>query len=456
MRARWMVGAAAVLSAAVPAWADGPAPRDPWTTPAPSAIHQAVTTYVATAQADPALLGTASSFAGYDRGFWIRSGDFSLGLTFLLQARYESYSWSDFDAEPAPGGDLSGFSLPRSVVLVHGSAPCSTRYAMLLEFGHHGGPFDNSNNAAAAPLLGTPPPGGPPNALREGWIEWGSTRAFNVRAGHIKLPSTRQLMAVAGIQQFVDVSLASSYIGHVGIGYQDRNRDYGVELWGNVGPCDRLNWSFAVSNGDGANRRNVLDGGTDDGLAYSGRLDWDFGPPKGYDEGAVRQRKGELVASLGAWAQYRAARSDKPHFAYGDVLVAGVDAAVGYGGFSSTLAFSYARQSDSDVGMTFDGMSWLVQAGYLFPGSAFEVAARWSAYVHDTDFAGKFGAQELAAAVNYYLDEHYDKITLDVAWIDATDGGNLLFDVMSGYSANAAAARGSDALMIRLQWQLVL
>jgi hypothetical protein len=342
------------------------------------------------------------------------------------------------------------------VVLLHGSAPCDLHYAALLEFGHHGGPADNTNNAAAGPLFGSPPGGDMPNPLREAWIEWAPATEFAARMGHIKLPATRQLMAVAGVQQFVDVSMGSSYIGHVGIGYQDRNRDYGVEVHGHLGPRSEVEYLFAVSNGDGARRRNALDGGADDNLAFSGRLDWDVAGRRGYGEGATLQRTCEWVASVGAWAQYRAARRDRPHASFGDLLLLGVDAAVGYGGFSFTGAFSVVKQDDSDVGTDFEGLSWLAQAGYLFPGTAWEVAARWSGYLHETEFAGDFAAAEYAVGVTYYLDGHFDKLTLDAAWIAPGENGNILFDVMAGYDANAAAAPNSDALLLRFQWQIIL
>ena len=34
-------------------------------------------------------------------------------------------------------------------------------------------------------------------------------------------------------------------------------------------------------------------------------------------------------------------------------------------------------------------MLWLVQAGYHFPGTAFEVAARWSAYRRTIEASGR-------------------------------------------------------------------
>jgi hypothetical protein len=422
------------------------------------AISRAVESYVRSATADPTLLGSGAG-AGYDRSFWIRSGEHRLNVTLLLQARWEAYTWDDSLASPASGGgDLSGFSLPRAAMMLTGTAPCHLRWLALLEFGHHGGPGDNSNNAQAGPLFGNPPGGDMPNAIREAWIEWGRCPELNARMGLLKLPCTRQLMTPAGSQQFVDISMGSSYIGHVGIGYQDRNRDYGVELHGTLGARHPLEYSFTVSNGDGARRRNVFDGGTDDGFAYSGRLDWDFVGHKGYDEGAPLQTLTpcDWVASAGVWAQYRAARADMPHRSFGDLLAWGVDAAVGRGGFSFTGAWSMAEQQDSDIATDFDGSSWLAQAGYLFPGTAWEIAVRGSGYVHDPEATGQFAATEIAAAVIYYVNGHFDKIAFDVARILPSDDGNILFDVMAGYNANRAIARTSDAWLFRLQWQLVL
>ena len=54
-------------------------------------------------------------------------------------------------------------------------------------------------------------------------------------------------------------------------------------------------------------------------------------------------------------------------------------------------------------------------------------------------------------AVSYYIDGHADKVTLDAAFL-STDDQNILADTYAGYSATL----GSDALMLRLQWQLAL
>src|SRR5205823_5606887 len=97
---------------------------------------------------------------------------------------------------------------------------------------------------------------------------------------------------------------------------------------------------------------NVLDGGTDDNLAYSGRVNWDILGSKdpesllyssmGYREGALLQRTCEWVAAVGAWAHaYHDMLRDKPHTKFADRLAWGVDAAAGYGGWSFTGAYNH-------------------------------------------------------------------------------------------------------------------
>lgn len=134
---RWTTMTAALVAGvafAAPAHADANS-RD---------IQSAVDSYLAGQSADASLVGGPGS-AGYDSGFWIRGGDFSLKINLTLQARYEAYDWDS--GEPGVtagglnqtrGGDLSGFSLPRALVKFSGTAPCNTCYYVELDFGHFG------------------------------------------------------------------------------------------------------------------------------------------------------------------------------------------------------------------------------------------------------------------------------------------------------------------------------
>lgn len=105
-------------------------------------VQSAVDAYLATAEPDAGLAGGAGQ-AGYDEGFWIRGGSFLLKINLLLQTRWEGFDWDDTAFEPSPGGDLSGFSLPRAVLAFSGDATCSVHYYAELEFGHEGSLGDN-------------------------------------------------------------------------------------------------------------------------------------------------------------------------------------------------------------------------------------------------------------------------------------------------------------------------
>ena len=107
-------------------------------------------------------------------------------------------------------------------------------------------------------------------------------------------------------------------------------------------------------------------------------------------------------------------------------------------------AFDWSSNNAGDA----DGFSYLIQAGYLFPGTAWEIAARYDHYeVSDSISA----ADEIGVAVNYYVDGHADKVTLDVAFI-TSDDLNTLGDTYAGYSPSY----DSDAVLVRLHWQLAL
>ena len=273
-------------------------------TPSAREIQSSVDAYLASAKADASLVGGPGS-AGYDGGFWIRGGSFLLKINLTLQTRYEDFDWNDRSAEPQPGGDLSGFSLPRVTLKFSGDATCDIHYYAELEFGHAGSFFDNEQQPGGARSTSSPTsssrqtrarPGRAPDLGRRlrhrcarRWIEYEAAPAFAFRMGLIKTATTRQLMTPPEMQQFVDISMASALIGQTMPGLHDRNRDYGFMLHGVLG-CDGA-WSYllTVTNGDGPVHRNVLDGSTNDPLAYSARVNWDIMGHMGYEEGALRQ-----------------------------------------------------------------------------------------------------------------------------------------------------------------------
>ena len=63
------------------------------------------------------------------------------------------------------------------------------------------------------------------------------------------------------------------------------------------------------------------------------------------------------------------------------------------------------------------------------------------------------GAHEFGFAVNYFIDGHADKLTLDVSFLSPDDDGEFMFsDTYAGYNILG----DSDAVLVRLQWQLAL
>jgi hypothetical protein len=252
----------------------------------------------------------------------------------------------------------------------------------------------------------------------------------------------------------VDISLASAFTGHLMPGYTDRNRDHGVMFHGRLGCAGEFSWMLAITNGDsGDSIRNVVDDRTDDSLAASGRVNWAFLKPTYYEEGALRQTTCEWYGEVGAWAHYYADRTDGPHVAFGDDLNFGADIALGSGGFSFTGAYTLGSVTDIPGEADIDSTIFLVQAGYLFPQTAWEIAARYSSVnVTQGGFDGTL--TEIAGAINYYLNGHGNKMTLDVAFIDETDADLGFFDLLTGIQTLPGVE--NSAMLIRFQWQLAL
>jgi len=451
--------AAAVVAFAAPAWADtGTDARlaqveqrlSEQSAPSAREIQSAVDSYLASAKSDATLVGGPGGQAGYDGGFWIRGGTFLLKINLTIQTRYEAMRWDDEGDEPRPGGDLSGFSLPRVTLKFSGDATCDVHYYVELEFGHASSAFGgNFGGATGANFFDV-------GIAREAWIEYESSPALVFRMGLIKTAATRQLMTAPELQQFVDIGLASAYIGNELPGYTDRNRDYGIMLHGVIG-CDG-GWSYliTVTNGDGPATRNVLDQTSNDNLAYSARVNWDLKGHIGYEEGALHQHECEWLLSAGAWVYaYTDILNDKTHTSNGELLAWGGDVAAGYGGWSFTGAYNHFDRNKSDLGNDATGWSWFAQLGYLFPDTAWEIAARYGVYQHDPDAGGSFSGTEWGVAVNYYIDGHSDKLTLDAAWLTGEKDGQFhVFDTYAAYWDNLS--NGNTAILIRFQWQLAL
>ena len=350
-----------------------------------------------------------------------------------------------------------------------GDVTCDMHYYAELEFGHSGNWFDNDNlddsdgavnffenwigdiNTKEAFLFG----GDNFGIAREAWIEYEAAPAFAVRMGLIKTAATRQLMTPPEMQQFVDISMASAVIGQHMPGYSDRNRDYGLMVHGALG-CDG-EWQYMVddfqrrrpdpSQRDRRPHRRPARLQRAAQLGHQGP----HGLRRGRSE-AARLRLVGLGGRLGPLLRRPLGR-ELPHALRRPYDVR-LDGAFGWGGFSFTAAYNMWDHDSNDVSSFDEGSSWFAQLGYLFPDSAWEIAARYGMYStdHTNDF--QCGAIEYGAAVNYYIDGHADKLTWDASFIspDGDEDFNEFGDVYAGYSPTFE----SDGMLIRFQWQLAL
>ena len=104
-----------------------------------------------------------------------------------------------------------------------GDATCDIHYYAELEFGHSGRAYHLGDELG----FNDPIPQGPIlvngrfddfGIAREAWIEYEAAPQLAFRMGLIKTPTTRQLMTSPEMQQFVDISMASAFIGQVDAG----------------------------------------------------------------------------------------------------------------------------------------------------------------------------------------------------------------------------------------------
>jgi hypothetical protein len=491
MGRRWAFAVAVWLGAAATAAAEeAPPSGDSGLTRAEA--RWIVEAYLADAEPDATLVGGAAGTAGHhDGNFFVRSGPFKMELGVAMQPRFEGWDWVDDEDEAEPGGDASGFSLPRASVWAHGRAACGIRWHAELEFGHalagssapiafatvDGVPGEISLNddlpVALEMWIGA---GGPDElSMREDILDMtiedyldyydlyydeldpedffeihmaaegrrrrGFLRAFGLEYGVVPVPGPRQLLTPWQMRQFADVSLGTAWIANLmPVWLHDRTRDLGLRVhWTSEFRSPfQLAVMGAVTNGEGPDTRNVLDFFSDDHVAFSGRIDLSYGRRPLFVENALAMRRRQFAAGLGIWA-YTLHHASQP-----DRELGGVDAYVKLGGFTYTGGYNRADFEDG-----YDGWSYHMQFGYHVPDTAIEFVARVSEYEDSLDW----GAREYGFGVNYYLDGARNRIGVEGAFVEATgDVGNVV-----GYSFPPYLPTGDgDAWTVKLHWQISL
>jgi hypothetical protein len=89
----------------------------------------------------------------------------------------------------------------------------------------------------------------------------------------------------------------------------------------------------------------------------------------------------------------------------------------------------------------------------MFPGTAWEIAVRYSSV--NVDVGAIDGSlTEIAGVLNYYLNGHANKLSLDVTMLEEQDADTGYVDVYTGI--HDIDGIEDSALLIRFQWQLAL
>ena len=378
--------------------------------------------------------------AGYDGGFWIRGGSFLLKINLTLQTRCEDFDWDDTRAEAVAGRRPLGLLAPARDAEVLGRRDlrrpllrrARVRPQRLVPRQRNGDRLDPGARRAASggarPRPASSAAAGRTASLREGWIEYEAAPAGSVPHG------PREDGDDAPAHDAARDAAVRRHLARVGVHRRD---DAGLH-----GPQPRLRlhgprrarlrrrvlstWS-TVTNGDGPVHRNVLDGTTNDNLAYSARastgtswVTWATRRARcarRRASGRRRRRLGALLrrrrdrttpsrstrtASRGAWTRRSARAASRCTAAYSTVDV----------GQRPTAATTSTARPGSCRSAT---------SSRARPGRSRRATARTTT---DVDGRRRSAATEIGVAVNYYIDGHADKVTLDVAFISADDDGN--------------------------------
>ena len=412
-------------------------------------------------QADATLVGGPGSRRLRRRLLDPRRFASSLKINLTLQTRYEYFDWDDRCRRGlSPGGDLSGFSLPRVTLKFSGDATCDVHYYAELEFGHARSrrfdqraarPHRPDGVSSARASDRRPDPGRRGcdfGIAREAWIEYERGAAFAFRMGldqdadHAPADDARPRCSSSSTSRWPRPSP-----GRLMPGYTDRNRDYGFMVHGALGCDGEFQYMVTVTNGDGPVHRNVLDGSTDDPLALRRARELGHRGPHGLRGGRAAPALVRVVRRgrrVGALLRRPLAREPAGRRLTSDRIALGrrrgrrlgrllVDGRVqrheprGRRRRASTASATSSRSASCSP--TRRGRSRRATA----PTSSTRAGP-----------ARTFSGNEIAAAVNYYIDGHADKVTLDVAFI-STDDFNLLFDVYAGYNATGDERRDPAA-----------
>lgn len=273
------------------------------------------------------------------------------------------------------------------------------------------------------------------NVVLDYYLDFTQKRDIEVRVGQYKISSNRQRVISSGNLQMVDRSRVNAEFS------LDRDMSLDIRSRDFLGK-NKMRYVLGVSTGNGLNNPQF----TDFAMVYLARFEYlPMGIFRDYSESDFARTKPRL--SIGAtYSFFDNANQNRGMvgvpFADGgtaDYHFVFVDAMFKARGFSAISEFAFRTgkrnlgpltpaDPDYDPDLPTDprnGLGWMLQAGYIFPKSRFEIAGRGSlvrALRSPTSLTDDYG---VTFAASYYFARHPFKIQADVSqlWEDKFDEG---------------------------------
>jgi len=393
------------------------------------------------------LMATMDGGAGYDNGFYLRSGDFELRPGVQFQFRnVTTYTDEGEDDDGTKGADEggdedfdNGFEVRRMKFELTGTA-----FTRDLQYA-----FVWATDRGTGSLI-----------LEDAYVLYMFSDAWGFRVGQFKDPVAHEELTSSKRQLAVDRSLANEVLSG---GVTDRVQGVTI-VHGNFSKDNPINLEFGLHDGLNTDNTDFTEAGSlgwDFGMAA--RVDWKvFGDWRDYRDYTAKDNRGGSLLAFGAgvdWTQNGNSNifhgAIDGHFETKD-------------GFNISGAI-YIRHSEFDsTGFDDDeddATDWgaMVQAGILL-GPSWELYGRLSLVDlddtgDDIDLSDEDEVYELTVGVNYYLGNngsavHRAKVTVDVSWLPEGTAQSGLSQ--SGLEGIGYIGSDDDLWVVRGQFQLLI
>ncbi|MGA2497497.1 MAG: porin [Tepidisphaeraceae bacterium] len=388
------------------------------------------------------IMAAGDSGAGYDDGFFIKSGAFVLKPGVLFQFR----NITDYrDNTPVKGNQIeNGFEVSRLELSLNGTAfTKDLTYSFMWKTASEGGGV----------------------SLLDAYVNYMFCDAWGITAGQQTANFTHEDFLGDGVQLAVDRSLLDAVLG----GYTNRIQGMGI-LYGNYNEKNPLNGVLMLHDGSNSLNSNYVGHYPSDPEMAPGNHTYDFGVLARVE-----------YKAMGSWDNYSdfTAKGVKDN-----LLVIGAGCNWDQGGNGDVLGFTADAQFKMNNGLALYGgvvyrytnaamagdaataaghsdqndWGFIIQGSYLW-NPAWEIFARYALVKFDT--AVVMGADtentfhEISVGVNYYLGNngsagHRAQVTVDLDWLP---NGAPMSLTGIGYLGDS---NFDTELVVRGQFQLTL